>query len=66
MASAENTRVPPPHVQQAARVVDGWLKSVEQPPAPRRDMQEIWAERLNRARQFDQSRMPNWRDPRGR
>jgi hypothetical protein len=53
-----------PHVQQAANVVDHWLKSVEQPPAPRRDLQREWAQRLDRARQFDQTKMPAWRDPR--
>jgi hypothetical protein len=57
-------RTPPAHVQQAAKVVGGWLRSVEQPPAPRRDMQRDWAERLDRARQFDQTKMPAYRDPR--
>jgi hypothetical protein len=57
-------RIPPPHVQAAAQVVDGYLKSVEQPPAPRRDLQAHFAERLNYCRQFDQSKMPAWRDPR--
>jgi hypothetical protein len=33
--------------------------------APRRDMQREWAERLDRCRQHDQSKMPPWRDPRG-
>jgi hypothetical protein len=33
-------------------------------PAPRRDLQAHFAERLNYCRQFDQSKMPNWRDPR--
>jgi hypothetical protein len=60
------SRIPPPHVQAAARVVDGWLKSVEQPPAPRRDLQRSWAEKLDWCRQFDQSpgKMPKWKDPR--
>jgi hypothetical protein len=58
-------KLPPPHVQAAARVVDEYLKSVTQPPAPRRDMQREWAERLDRCRQFDQTKMPAWRDPRG-
>jgi hypothetical protein len=57
-------RIAPPRVQAAAREVDAWLKSVEQPPAPRRDMQRDWAERLDRCRQYDQSRMPAWQDPR--
>jgi hypothetical protein len=56
---------PLPHELAAAEVVKGYLKRVEQPPAPRRDMQADWAARLNRARQFDQTKMPAWRDPRG-
>jgi hypothetical protein len=57
-------RTPPRHVQEAAKVVDGWLRSVEQQPAPRRDMQREFAERLDRCRQFDQAKMPAWKDPR--
>jgi hypothetical protein len=57
---------PPPAVQNAARIVDQWLRSVEQPAVPRRDMMREWAERLDRARQYDQTRMPDWRDPRAR
>ena len=38
------------------------LKSVGQPAVPRRDMQREWAEKLDRCRQFDQSRMPPWLD----
>jgi hypothetical protein len=41
------------------------LKSVGQPsaaapPARRDDLQRQWAEKLDRARQVDQSRMPAW------
>jgi len=54
----------PPHVQEAERIAAAWRKSTEQPLAPRRDMQREWAERLDRCRQFDQSKMPPWRDPR--
>ena len=57
-------RMPLPHKQAAARVVEGYLKRVEPQPAPRRDMQREWAERLDRCRQFDQSKMPAWKDPR--
>jgi hypothetical protein len=60
------SRLPPPHVQEAERIAAAWRKSVEQPPAPPRDMQREWAERLDRARQYDQSKMPAWNDPRGR
>jgi hypothetical protein len=50
----------PPHIQA---LLDAHLKSVEQPP--RRDRDRDWAERLDRCRQFDQSKMPAWKDPRG-
>jgi hypothetical protein len=53
----------PPHVQAAERVIAEYRKSLEQ-PAARRDLQREWAERLDRCRQVDQSRMPPWRDPR--
>jgi hypothetical protein len=49
----------PPHIQA---LLDAHLKSVEQPP--RRDRDREWAERLDRARQYDQSKMPPWSDPR--
>jgi hypothetical protein len=64
---SDPTRIPPPAVQQAARIVDQWLKSVEQPPAPRRDLQREWAEKLDRARQYGQrpGAFPDWQDPRG-
>jgi hypothetical protein len=52
----------PPHLQA---LLDAHLKSVERPPAPRRDMQRDWAERLDRSRAFDQTKMPPWKDPRG-
>jgi hypothetical protein len=50
----------PPHLQA---LLDAHQKSIEQPP--RRDRDREWAERLDRCRQFDQSRMPPWKDPRG-
>jgi uncharacterized protein YeaO (DUF488 family) len=60
-------RVPPRHVQDAANVVDQWLKSVE--PARRLSSEQIAklspAERLDYARQWDQKAMPDWKDPRG-
>jgi hypothetical protein len=52
--------MPFPHEAAAARVVENYLKRVEQPPAPRRDMQAEWAERLDRCRQYNQSKMPDW------
>jgi hypothetical protein len=56
----------PAHVAQAAKIVDDWLKGQpsvvgNSPPAPKLSD----AERLNRARQHDQSKMPPWKDPRG-
>jgi hypothetical protein len=60
----DRMRLAPPPVVAAAKIVDAWLKSVEQPPPPRRDLQADWAERLNRCRQVDQSKMPAWKDPR--
>ena len=51
----------PPEVQT---LLGANLKSVGQPAVPRRDMQREWAEKLDRCRQLDQSRMPAWRDHR--
>ena len=60
-------RMPPRHVADAANVVNQWLKSVE-PIAPK-SAAEIAAmspaERLDYSRQFDQTKMPAWKDPRG-
>jgi hypothetical protein len=65
---SDPARMPPRHVQDAANVVDEWLKSVE--PARRLSDEQIRqlspAERLNYSRQWDQSTMPAWKDPRGR
>jgi hypothetical protein len=52
--------MPYPHEAAAAEVVKGYLRRVEQPPAPRRGLQEVFAERINYCRQFDQSKMPDW------
>jgi hypothetical protein len=54
----------PPHVREAERIAAAWRKSIEQPLAPRRDMQRDWAAALDRCRQHDQSKMPAWQDPR--
>jgi hypothetical protein len=56
---------PPPHVAAAAKIVDDWLKG--QPPVagnspPVAKLSD--AEKLNRARQYDQTKMPAWKDPR--
>ena len=56
---------PPPEVQAAARVVQDWLDAQQRArlgqDAPRRLTD---AEKLDRCRQFDQSKMPAWKDPR--
>jgi hypothetical protein len=61
---SDPARTPPRHVADAAKIVDGWLRSVEQPPAQRRDRDRDWAAALDRCRQHDQSKMPAWQDPR--
>jgi hypothetical protein len=57
---------PPPEVQRAAQIVQGWLDQQQRArlsqDAPRRLTD---AEKLDRCRQFDQSKMPAWKDPRG-
>jgi hypothetical protein len=58
------TSVPPPEIQRAAAQVRAWLDAQEAAKAPRRDLQREFAERLDRCRQVDQSKMPPWRDPR--
>ena len=44
------SRIPPPDVQAAAKIVDGWLKSVES-QQPRRNLEREWAQKLDRARE---------------
>ena len=60
-------RLPPPEVQRAAGQVQTWL---DQQNPTLKSQEEIArmtpAQRLDYARLFDQSRMPAWRDPRGR
>jgi hypothetical protein len=59
---------PPEEIQIAARKVDNWLKG--QPPIAGsqqpQQRPESAAERFKRARDIDQSKMPEWRDPRGK
>jgi hypothetical protein len=60
-------RMPPPEVQRAASVVRNYLDAedaAKASPAPHRDLQAHFAERLNYCRQFDQTKMPAWKDPR--
>jgi hypothetical protein len=59
-----STNDPPPDVAAAARLVQGWLeKQNGTPSAPTKKLSD--AEKLDRCRQFDQSKMPEWKDPRG-
>jgi hypothetical protein len=64
---SDPARPPPRHVSDAASVVDQWLKSVE--PTGPKSAAEIAsmtpAQRLDYSRQFDQTKMPPWKDPRG-
>ena len=59
-----SNNIPPPNVQAAAAIVNDWLAKVE----GRKSQEEIArmspAERLDYNRQFDQSKMPGWKDPR--
>jgi hypothetical protein len=58
-------RTPPPEIQQAAAKVRAYLDAEDAAKAaPRRDIQAHFAERLNYCRQFDQTKMPAWKDPR--
>jgi hypothetical protein len=61
------SNLPPPDVQAAAKIVDSYLRAnggtgvslVAQPSRPLSP-----AEKLDHCRQFDQSKMPDWKDPR--
>jgi hypothetical protein len=56
---------PPPNVQAAAAVVDGWLKQQERTNLTGDEIAKLSpAERLDYVRRFDQSKMPGWKDPR--
>ena len=50
-----------PEIQRAAAMVQAYLDAQDAAKAPRRDLQRDWAERLDRCRQVDQSKMPPWR-----
>jgi hypothetical protein len=58
--SDQNKNLPPP-VQS---LLDGNLKNIA-PGPPRRDLQREWAQKFDYCRQFDQTKMPPWKDPRG-
>ena len=58
--SDPNKNLPP----ETQALLDGNLKNIA-PEPPRRDLQREWAQKLDYCRQFDQTKMPAWRDPRG-
>jgi len=58
--------MPPVAVQRAAGQVQAWLdQQSATPKSPDEIARMTPAQRLDYARQFDQTKMPAWRDPRG-
>lgn len=58
-----STNTPPPEVAAAAAVVQSWIDQQNgKQPARARKMSD--AEKLDHCRKFDQSKMPDWKDPR--
>jgi hypothetical protein len=55
---------PPPEVAAAARLVEDWLARQKAPAEPAAARPMSAAEKLDHCRQFDQSKMPAWRNPR--
>ncbi|WP_315729135.1 hypothetical protein [Bradyrhizobium sp. SZCCHNS2015] len=57
--------IPPPHVAQAAAIVDGWLREVENRQLTAEEIRKLSpAEKLDYSRKFNQAGMPAWQDPR--
>jgi hypothetical protein len=62
---ANEPRLPPLEVQRAAGQVQDWLdRQNPTPKSPDEIARMTPAQRLDYCRLWDQSRMPNWRDPR--
>jgi hypothetical protein len=62
---SDNSRQPPSEVQRAAGQVQAWLEQQNaKPKSPEEIARMSFAERLDYARLWDQSRMPEWKDPR--
>jgi hypothetical protein len=62
---SDPARMPPPEVQRAAGQVQAWLDQQNAKPAPPEVVAKMTpAQRLDYSRQWDQSKMPEWRDPR--
>jgi hypothetical protein len=54
---------PPPHIAQAAKIVQGWLDEPTIKPAA--EIAKMTpAQKLDYSRSFDQKSMPAWKDPR--
>jgi hypothetical protein len=54
----------PPEVQRAAQTVQAWLDQQKAPAGQPAARPMTAAEKLDRCRQFDQTKMPPWQDPR--
>jgi hypothetical protein len=58
-------RTPPPEIQRAASQVQTWLDQQNPTPKSAEEIARMTpAQRLDYARLWDQSTMPEWRDPR--
>jgi hypothetical protein len=57
--SDQNKNLPSP----VRGLLDANLKNIAAPPPC--DLHAVFAERINYCRQFDQTKMPPWKDPRG-
>jgi hypothetical protein len=57
---------PPENVRIAAAVVDNWLAQQQEGRLSAEQIAKLTpAQRLDYTRQFDQRKMPEWKDPRG-
>ena len=61
------TNNPPPEVQRAAQIVQGWLDQQQRARLGQNTAPPLSAAERYRRRQYDQAPkpMPEWRDPRG-
>lgn len=59
-------RMPPPEIARAAGQVQAWLDEQNPTRLSREQIDKLTpAQRLDYSRLWDQSKMPEWRDPRG-
>jgi hypothetical protein len=62
---SDPARLPPPEIQRAAGQVQAWLDQQNAKPAPPEVVAKMTpAQRLDYCRQFDQAKMPAWKDAR--